>query len=327
MQKAAEIIQELSLGATDIPAVMGISPFNDAWGVWASKLKLIGPKEQTPAMYWGSKLEPVIAQAFAEKMGVPVEWWNRRLYSQERPWQSATPDAFVLDPLSVEDGHPERCAVLEVKTAGLQYAGDWDRDTDSEDGIPEHYYAQLIWQMSVTRLPKAWIAVLIGGQDFRVYSVPFDREAEEVLLEAGDDFWRHHVLAGVEPPLSGSESARQYLRSRYPRHTEKIRLATAEEIEVLDRYAELRALLKQGAERRKTLENQITAAIGDAEGLKWDGGKFTWKRTKDSHPINWEGLAKSQLCLRTEEEQRDLVSQYTTTKPGHRRINFDGEDD
>jgi predicted phage-related endonuclease len=150
---------------------------------------------------------------------------------------------------------------------------------------------------------------------------------EDILVEAGETFWRQHILAKVEPPISGSEAARQYLRQRYPRQREKLRPATAEETELLDRYAELRGLLKQGAVRRKALENQIAQAIGDNEGLEWERGKFTWKRTKDRRFVNWEGLAKSQIATYSEQDQKDLVKQYTLTKDGYRRIHFNDEDD
>lgn len=326
MISAAEVIHQSGIGASEIAAVMGISPFADAWEIYKRKRNQIGPKEQTEEMYWGTKLEPVIAQVFSEKMEVPVEWWNKRIYSKERAWQYATPDAFILSG-PAEPNPAVRKAILECKTAGLRMSGEWDRDTDGEEGVPEYYYAQVQWQLDVCQLPGAWIAVLIAGQDYRAYFIPHDQEAIEVLLDAGDTFWRHHVMAGVEPDMSGSETARQYLKQRYPRHKEMVRLATEAEIEVLDQYAELRALLKQGTDRRKKLENQIFAAIGDGEGLEWDRGKFTWKLTKDRRFVNWKELAEDRIKTYSAQEQKDFVAKYTSTKPGYRRINFNGEDD
>jgi predicted phage-related endonuclease len=274
-------------------------------------------------MFWGTMLEPVIAQVFSMRMEVPVEWYNQRITSAERPWQYATPDAFILASAPVAG----RIGLLECKTTDLHLSGEWDRNSDGEDGVPEHYLAQVQWQMSVCRLDFAYIAVLIAGNDFRIYRIDHDPVLEDILVEAGETFWRQHILTKVEPPISGSEAARQYLRHRYPREREKLRPATEEEVELLDQYAELRGLLKLGGARRKTMENQITQAIGDHEGLEWDRGKLTWKRTKDRRFVNWEGLAKSQIRTYSEQEQKDFIQEYTLAKPGYRRIHFNDEDD
>lgn len=323
MVSASEIIHASGIGASEIAAVMGISPFDEPWDIYARKHSLAKPKEQTEAMFWGTMLEPVVAKVFSMRMEMPIEWYNERIYSAERPWQYASPDAFIVASAPVAG----RIGLLECKTAGLHQSGEWDRNSDGEDGVPEYYLAQVQWQMSVCRLNIAYIAVLIAGQDFRVYRIDHDPVLEDILLEAGETFWRHHILTKEEPTISGSEAARDYLRKRYPRQREKLRPATEAEVELLDQYAQLRGLLKQGGERRKVLENQITQAVGDNEGLEWARGKFTWKLTKDRRFVNWEGLAKSQIATYSEQDQKDLVSQYTLTKDGYRRIHFNDEDE
>lgn len=317
MTSAAETIQATGIGASEIAAVMGISPWGDPWTVYARKRKLIDEQAQTEEMFWGKMLEPVIARVFAQRMEQPIEWWDQRIYSTRRAWQYASPDAFVLDP-----GTSRRRAVLECKTAGLHQSGAWDRDVTNEDGVPEYYLAQVEWQMSVCELSLAYIAVLIAGNDYRVYAIEHDPVLEEILLEAGETFWRQHVMAGVEPPISGSDRARQWLHERYPRHREKLRPATREETEWLTQYADLRQLLDAGEERKAELENQIIQAIGDAEGLEWMRGKFTWKRTKDRSVTKWEALARSRIAIFSEEEQKDFIAQYTRAEPGYRRIHF-----
>jgi hypothetical protein len=80
--------------ASDIAAIVGISPFADRWQIWARKQGLIAP-EESERMFWGIKLQSVIAQVFAEKMDLPVEWHDRRIYHPTRSWQYASPDAFT----------------------------------------------------------------------------------------------------------------------------------------------------------------------------------------------------------------------------------------
>lgn len=317
LTSAAEIVQANAISATDVPAILGLSRWGDRWTVYARKLGLIPPQEQTPEMFWGKKLEQPIAQAFSEITDKPILWFDQRVYHKTRPWQCCTPDAFVM-------ATPKR-HVLECKTAGLQQAGEWDRDMLNDDGVPDYYLAQVQWQLSTLELDLAYIAVLIAGNDFRIYTIERDPVLEEILLEEAEEFWQRHIMGKVEPAISGSDRARQYLRKRYPREREKLRRATAMETELLVAYANLRVLLDAGDERKRELENQITQAIGDAEGLEWERGKFTWKKTKDRTVISWDELAKSQLVGFDAEQQRELIDQYTHTEPGVRRIYFKAE--
>ena len=314
MMSAAEVIHQTGIGASEIAAILGISPFADRWTIYARKHKLIEPEEQSEEMFWGTMLEPVIAQVFSMRMDLPIEWFNKRVYSKTRPWQYASPDALILT--------TPKQQVLECKTAGLHSSGEWDRDASDEDGVPDYYAAQVQWQLSTLELEVGYIAVLIAGNDFRVYRIEHDPVLEDILLEEGEEFWRKHIMTKVEPPIGGSERARKYLRKKFPREREKLRPATLDETEWLNQYAELRRLLDQGEDRRKELENQITQAIADHEGLEWQGGKFTWKRTKDRHFVDWRALAEPFMRGFSEDEKKEFIRQYTRTEDGYRRIHF-----
>lgn len=306
----SEIIQAKRIGASQIAAVAGISPFDKRWDIWADIMGRVGAKEQTERMFWGIKLEPLIAEVFSARKGIPVEWWNRRIDSARYPWQAASPDAFLL---SHRQNRPVREGILECKTAGLDQAGEWDRESDNEDGVPEHYVAQVQWQMTTCELYTAYIAVLIAGNDFRIYEIHHDPVLEEILLEEAEEFWRMYIMSNTEPPISGSDRAREYLRKKFPVHKKTLRPPNEAEIELLQQYAELRDLLDQATDHRKALENQITQSIGDAEGLDWEKGRFTWKRTKDRMLTDWKKLSQ---------DHKELVQQYTRIEPGCRRIYF-----
>lgn len=314
MTAVKDIVRTTSIGASEIAAIAGISPFAGPWQIYARKRGLIDPPEQTEEMFWGKAFEPVIAGIFSARMNLEIEWFDQPIYSKTRPWQRASPDAFILTA-------PKR-KVLEVKTAGQYRAGEWDRDAGDEDGVPEYYVAQVEWQMSTCELDEAYVAALIGGNDFRVYRIEHDPVLEEILVEEGAEFYYKHLLPGVEPPVDGSKEARDYIRKRFPRQREKLRPATVAEMEWLREYAALRAQLDLLAERKSALENQLTSAVGNHEGLEWPQGKFTWKRTKDRAETNWEELAKEQLTGYSQEEREALIGQHTHTVAGYRRIHF-----
>lgn len=309
----AKNIETMGIGASEIAAVAGLSPHDGPWEIYARKRGLIERPDETEEMRWGKALEGVIAGVFSVRMGLPIKWSDERIWSKKYSWQYASPDAFILE--------PER-QILEIKTAGQYRAGEWDRDLANEDGVPEYYVVQVAWQMSVCDLPSAYIAVLIGGNDFRVYRIERDPVLEEILVEEGQTFCEKYLIPGIEPPISGSRQARAYIREHFPREREKLRPATVAETEMLEEYATLRSQLALLMERKSTLENRLTRAIGDHEGLEWAGGKLTWKKARDSSETNWEELAKSQLEGYAADARADLIEEYTHVVHGFRRIYF-----
>jgi len=316
MTSAAEIIRASGIGSSEIALIMGVSKWGDAWTVYATKKGLIQPKAQTEEMRWGKLLEPTIAGAFSDDMNLPINWWDQRIYSERRPWQYASPDAFVF---STGD-EPERVAVLECKTAGPNTARDFDPHCGTEAGLPEYYLAQIEWQLDVTGLDHAYCAVLIGGSSFRIYEIEHDPVYAEILVEHGEKFWREHLLADVPPPVSGSDEARAYLRKRYPQVKDKIRMATQREMDMLSDYAALRVHLKEMEGEKDRLEARLCDAIQEAEGIESPLYRMTWKKTKDRTVIDWEALARQQIEGYSDQEREDLVASVTYTEPGSRRI-------
>jgi predicted phage-related endonuclease len=265
------------------------------------------------------ELQQPIAQVFSRRMHLPIQWWDQRIYHPERAWQYASPDALILT-------QPQE--ILEVKTCSLRYAGDWDRpegEFGDEDQIPDYYWVQVEWQMSVMQLETAWIAVLIAGNDFRVYKIHHDPVLEEILLEQGEKCWRENLMSDVMPQISASQAARNYIRQKHPREKQPVRLATREEIQLLDEYGRARQEFAKTKNRKEGLENQLCQAIGDAEGLSWSGGRMTWKRSRDHFETNWEELAKHQLVGYADDERQALIQQFTHPEPGTRRIYFKEE--
>lgn len=312
MTSAAEVIRANGLGASEIAAVVGISPYGDAWQVYATKKGLIR-REQTEEMFWGKQLEPVIARVFATRMGVEIEWCDQRIAHSLRPWQFASPDAFVLG------SNRERTGILECKTASLHNAGEWDRERDDADGVPDYYVVQVQWQMSVCGLTHAYVAVLIAGNDFRIYRIDHDPVLEEILVEDGEAFFRKHLMAGEPPPIGGSELAREYLKRRYPREREKLREATPDEVSLLNEYATLRDMLDGFDGRRDEMENELKIRIGEAEGLTWgENRKLTWKKVKDHDQTDWEKVARKALQTVPKEEQAALIAAETRNVIGYR---------
>lgn len=99
--------------------------------------------------------------------------------------------------------------ILECKTAGIHGARLW------RDGVPEYVQLQVMHQLAVTGHRAADVAVLIGGQELRIFRIERDEALIARLIALEQEFWEM-VQSGTAPPGDGSESSEKALRYLYP---------------------------------------------------------------------------------------------------------------
>lgn len=190
-----------ALGGSEIAAVVGLSPWVSRFALWHRKAGTIGKQEVNQSMDWGSRVEPVIVAKWCEDNPdhKPVKGGTYR--SNAHSWKIANPDHLTTDSL------------LEVKTVDKYAAVEWGKAGTAE--IPPYYNCQVQWYMDVLGLPLAHMAVLIGGNDYRVYEIPYSPEDAGWLHREGEAFWQS-VQAGEAPAIDGSDSTYQAIRELHP---------------------------------------------------------------------------------------------------------------
>lgn len=185
------------IGGSDVAPILGLSKWRTPMDVYLDKRGEGIDQDDNPAMFWGRALEPVIRQRYADVTGREV----------------VTPAAMLRHPT-----HTHMCAnldgvadsrVVEIKTA--RTADGWGED--GSDEIPEAYLLQVQHYMIVTALPVADVAVLIGGQDFRLYEVPADPELQAMMIEAEAEFWQRVLDALPPEPTSYADAMQRFGRS------------------------------------------------------------------------------------------------------------------
>lgn len=248
----------------------GTSPY----ALWAEKSGLIDPeREQTAAMEWGTRLEPLIAQRFAEEVGQRVRWQRWTLFRDTaRPWRLASPDVLV-------DGQQ---VGVECKAPGTRAAPHW------ANGVPRYYWVQVQDQLMVTGWDLWYVAALIGGQDFRVYEVERDDAFIAQLGDAVDRFW-DRILDGRPPATDGTDATSAAIRALYPAPDAGKRVLLPPE--ALARHRQrLRAEERAKRWRRVAAKAQqdIELMTGDAEVgvLPQVGGEYRWtRRERDGYSV------------------------------------------
>ena len=251
-------LRRTGIGGSDAAAAVGMSR-------WKTKLQLyfekIGESETPPneAMRWGTILEPVVRQEYCNQTGRIVVTPGQ-LRHPERDF------AFMN-----ADGIADTCRLYEGKTS--RTAEEWGEP--GSDEVPGDYLIQVQHGMAVLGLEVADIAVLIGGSDFRIYTVAADREFQEMLLDQEEAFWINHVLARVPPKPVRAEDVRRVWRVSSGKTTP----ATPDIAKAVQELANVKATIKALDEYADTLAAAVQFNMQDAAALVGDGGSVlaTWK--------------------------------------------------
>lgn len=263
-----------SIGGSDAPAVLGVSPWRSRWQVWAEKCGLSEPEEIDAEMrYWGHALEPVVIARLCEEMGCEVVPVEEHIVSSEHKHMACHPDAVVHHP-----DYPG-IGVVDVKTA--MHAEDWDEEP------PLHYQVQIVHNMIVTGAKWGVLACLLYGRRFR-YCVFVREEVEGAegdvrvspdferhLIETERSFWENVELG--EPPSEIRPADLPVVAQHYAAQRPEV-VALPPEAEALDdEYADCTAEIKRLEQRREAIKAELATLIGqNTAGTMSNGGTWKW---------------------------------------------------
>ena len=143
---------------------MNLHPWKSAYSLYLEKVGEIDPIEDNEHMMWGRSLESLIADHFFELHPELEETpkAGETFRSIEHPFMFATPDRFATSKRMGTVG------VVELKNVGLRLSGDWT------DYPPDYVQIQVQHQLAVTGHSVAHVAALIGGNEFRDYTLARD---------------------------------------------------------------------------------------------------------------------------------------------------------
>lgn len=265
------------IGASEIAAVLGISPYASPFSLYWAKVH--GWEiEDTGDMEAGRRMESAIADWATDIIDPNEQLMFERagLYgSSERPWQIATPDRLVylacadcggegalsdLDvgfyncPSCLGEGRGALAAVLECK-----HPYSWDGfGEDGGDEIPVYFRTQLLQQMDVMEVGEGYLAAYCN-HDLRVYHLRRDDKDIAVMRAAGAAFWQR-LQDGVVPGVDEHSATETTLRRLHP---------TVQDVDVqvpldlAEGYRRARALKARTAAVVDRYEARIRVAIGD----------------------------------------------------------------
>ena len=289
------------IGASDVPGILGISPWSSPYSVWVDKMGLSLDDDMNEQQMLGLALEPAINELFHQRTGLYVAGSQTRVVHPDMPWARATLDGYVSEilPWSILSEPIPWASIgnFEAKTTK-------DSPRVWEAAIPDMYAAQVQWQMFVTGAEHTWLGVLHAsfGLSFRVYEVARDDIDIGFIVGRVLAFYQDHVATGVAPEADGSMATTEALHYIPANPDAQVELEDfAEDLTEL-RYA--RARLKDEEARIAQYENQIKAAMGECTEGMIDGNRVASWRSQERRTFD---VARLRL------EQPEVAAGYEST--------------
>lgn len=254
--------RKLGIGGSDAGAVIGLNPYKSAYTLWAEKTGRIPEFEGNLTTEVGSYLEEFVAKLFEKETGKKVRRKNKMLVNTDYPWAFGDVDRLIVG----------EKALLEIKTTNSIPIMKQLRNSEE---FPEAYYAQVVHYLAVSGLEKAYLAVLIGCRDFKVFELERDEDEIAALMGAEERFWEGCVKAVTPPPTDGLASTTDTITSLYPESNDDTISLMAYEAD-LKQYMTYSSLIKDVERQRDEVANRIKAFMGESGKGECAGYKVSW---------------------------------------------------
>jgi putative phage-type endonuclease len=286
--------RQQGLGGSDAAAALGLSPWKSPLALYMEKIGEAKPLTDTEPLIWGRALEPAIRREYERRTGLMVTKPAKALVHEQHRFMRANLDGVAVYPTP---------RVVEIKTARTDKG--WGEP--GSDDVPQAYLLQCVHYMIVTGAQLADIAVLIGGQDFRVYTIHRNRQLDELVIDGERVFW-DAVQQRTPPEARTLEEINLRWRESRARSIELPQDAA----DALRRLVEIRGDLADVEAEAERCEAAIKAAMEDADTATVDGVlACTWKQARASQVFDRD---------RFKVEFPEMYQQYQTERAGSRRF-------
>lgn len=274
------------IGGSDWASILGIEgAYSTPLEVWRSKVEPLEDEPSTYAQERGDALEPFVVRWFGRETGRDVVV-NPKVGSGEHTlpsWWQCQIDAMVYEDLAA--------IPLEAKTATVRKRGEWGES--GTDQVPLRYVVQVMAQIAYLGATHGYLAVDIGGDEFRNYRIERDDRLIAHMLAKGTEFW--HLVETKTPPAPTSSAEANLVWSTH--EPGEYLEADGQAQALLRAIAEHKAEEKRRAELREKLELELKSMLQHREGLKLgDRVLCTWK-TQESARVDTAALKREQPAL------------------------------
>ena len=289
-------LREKRIGGSDIGAILGVNKYKSIIDVYIDKTE--GSSfEGNESTYWGHIHESTIMKEFGKR--------HKEFIVYQAPY-SVIDDFLIanLDGVLKEKENGEY-GVLEIKTTNAFNYKDWDGDV-----VPQYYYAQVQHYLILTGYKFAYIAVLIGGQQYKEFKIERNEEDINLIRNKATEFYQENLLKKIPPMPDGSDAYMNYLKQKALEieNNEVIEFADLEEkaSKIKELSKEINSLKKE----QDLLKEEVMLELINNGTQKGVAGKFKFNIQTRKTP-DFEAMAKENLELM--EQYKELESKHQKT--------------
>lgn len=299
-------VRRKGIGSSDCAAACGLNPYMSMLELWMIKTGRIkqsieDESEGHAPLYWGKRLEPLVAEYYSMHTNYKVRRVNAVL-------QHPDPDKhFMLANLDYSVVGDADVQILECKTAGEYGAKLW------RDGVPLYVLCQVQHQLAVTGKKAAHICVLLCGHETRIFKVTRSETVIQYIVNAERYFWEC-VEKDTPPDADASGSAAKALQQLYPEHVPLSTIDLSEDTQSnrqFEQLLEARNQIDKHQEQFDLLKHQLQARMQQAERATFKTGSVTWKKAKDSISLDSKSLLQ---------HYPEFLQQFPQNRQGSRRF-------
>lgn len=174
------------VGASDCPAILGLSPYKTPYQVWEEKVFGVDTFKNA-GMLRGQALEEKAREEFERISGVAV--MPKIMVSKERDWQMASFDGVSF----------EGDTFVEIKCPNKEVHG-----MALKGKLPDHYMAQMQHQLAVMNVKMGFYFSFDGSRG-AVVEVPKDEKYIDMINEVESTFYHEYMVTKSAPPMGNED--------------------------------------------------------------------------------------------------------------------------
>lgn len=277
------------LGSSDIAAILGVSPYANAYDIFLQKTGRVPiDNKGNQATHAGTFLEVGVLDWAENQLGKLKRYNDEKLKDNIEISVPGFPIVDHPDSIVIETNRP-----VEGKTAGL-FGPLTENYGEGIDELPDRVIIQCHVHMLATDSDLCHVPCFIGGRGFVMYEVKRDMIILNAIMDASIDFWDNYVEKDSPPPnvIPSGEFVK-----RIKREPEK---SVDIDKVLVDNWKNAKEMLKRAESIKNESQNELLAALGNAEAGIYPGGMVTF----------YEQSQKRTDSTRLKKEKPDIYNEY-----------------
>ena len=284
------------VGGSDVPHLFDEhldESWLSRWGLWMDKAGRMPARETNERMRWGNRLESAVIAGVREEWHLDAIGWGDFELAGTLPTdvqlvqadKNGKPSPVLVHTAGV-GGTPDGLirtssgvVLLECKTVDRWSFDAWDMELSAP------YFLQVQTYLGLLGLPRAVVAVLVGGNRLERFDVEADPETFAGILAEAQRFWasvREDAPPPVRPVADADAVDRWFKRAGV--YGQRVDLTeTPGAVEVLARFEATKQAEAAAKDESKAARAALELLIGSAEGAVI-GSRIVSAPTIKAHP-------------------------------------------